>query len=116
MSQESLYPGRHVLPYSVKFPETSEQRNDEFLSFNTPIPKAERSQRKRTLVNQVYIKMLRGKGEANTGDARAPGLIPGLERSPGDGNGNPPQYSCLENPMDRGAWWVTVLGVAKGQT
>ena len=50
---------------------------------------------------------------ANTGDA---GLIPGLERSPGEGNGNPLQYSCLENPMDRGAWWATVHGVAKRQT
>ena len=36
------------------------------------------------------------------------GLIPGLGRSPGEGHGNPPQYSCLENPMDRGAWWATV--------
>ena len=50
---------------------------------------------------------------ANTGDA---GLIPGLERSPGEGNGSPLQYSCLENPMDRGAWWATVHGVAKRQT
>ena len=45
-----------------------------------------------------------------------PGLIPGLERSAGEGNGNPLQYSCLENPMDGGAWWATVLGVAKSQT
>ena len=45
----------------------------------------------------------------NTGD---PGLIPGLGRSPGEGNGNPLQYSCLENPMDRGAWWATVHRVA----
>ena len=44
----------------------------------------------------------------DTGDL---GLIPGLERSPGEGNGNPLQYSCLENPMDRGAWQVTVHGV-----
>ena len=36
------------------------------------------------------------------------GLTPGLGRSPGEGNGNPLQYSCLENPMDRGAWWATV--------
>ena len=42
--------------------------------------------------------------------------IPGLERSPGGGNGNPPQYSWLENPMDRGAWWATVQGVAKSWT
>ena len=44
------------------------------------------------------------------------GSIPGLGRSPGEGNGNPLQYSCLENPMDRGAWWATVHGVAKNQT
>ena len=41
---------------------------------------------------------------------------PGLGRSPGEGNGNPLQYSCLENPMDGGAWEATVLGVAKSQT
>ena len=40
-------------------------------------------------------------------------MIPGLGRSPGEGNGNPLQYSCLENPMDRGAWRVTVHGVAR---
>ena len=45
-----------------------------------------------------------------------PGLIPGLGRSPGEGNGNPLQYSCLENPMDRGAWWVIVYGVTKSRT
>ena len=45
-----------------------------------------------------------------------PGSIPGLGRSPGEGNGNPLQYSCLENSMDRGAWWATVQGVAKSQT
>ena len=47
---------------------------------------------------------------ANTGDA---GLIPGLGRSPGEGNGNPLQYSCLENSMDRGTWQATVHEVAK---
>ena len=49
----------------------------------------------------------------NVGDL---GLIPGLERSPGEGNGNPLQCSCLENSMDRGAWRATVHGVAKSQT
>ena len=44
------------------------------------------------------------------------GLIPGLGRSPGGGHGNPLQYSCLENPMDRGAWRATVQGTAKSQT
>ena len=49
----------------------------------------------------------------NVGDL---GLIPGLRRSPVGGHGNPLQYSCLENPMNRGAWWATVHGAAKNQT
>ena len=49
----------------------------------------------------------------NAGDQ---GSIPGLGRSSGEGNGNPLQYSCLENPMDRGDWQATVHGVAKSQT
>ena len=49
----------------------------------------------------------------NAGEARDMGLTPGLERSPGGGNGNPLQYSCLENPTDRGAWWAAVHGIAK---
>ena len=49
----------------------------------------------------------------NVGD---PGLIPGLGRSPGEGNGNPLQYSCLENPIEGGAWWATVHRVTKSQT
>ena len=50
---------------------------------------------------------------ANAGDARDTGLIPGVGRSPGIGNGTPLQYSCLENSMGRGAWWATVDGVSK---
>ena len=53
---------------------------------------------------------------ANSGDSGDMGLIPGLERSPGEGNGNSLQYSCLENFMDRRDWWITVHGVAKSQT
>ena len=53
---------------------------------------------------------------ANAGDARDMGLILGSGRSPGGGDGNPLQYPCLENPMDREAWWATVLGVAKSWT
>ena len=49
----------------------------------------------------------------NAGDL---GLIPGSGRSPGEGNGSPLQYSCLENPMDGGAWWATVHGVTKSRT
>ena len=53
---------------------------------------------------------------ANAGDVREVGLILGSGRSPGGGHGNPLQYSCLENPMDRGAWQATVHRVAKSQT
>ena len=49
-------------------------------------------------------------------NARDVSSIPELGGSPGGGNGNPFQYSCLENSMDRGAWWATVHGVAKSQT
>ena len=49
----------------------------------------------------------------NAGDL---GLIPGLGKSPGEGNGNTLQYSCLENPMDKGAWWARVHGVSKSWT
>ena len=52
---------------------------------------------------------------ANAGDTRDVGSIPGLRRSPGIGNGNPLQYSCLENPMDREACHATVHGVSKSQ-
>ena len=53
---------------------------------------------------------------ANAGDERFVSSIPGSGRSRGVGNGNPLQYSCLENPVDRGAWWATVHGVPKSQT
>ena len=53
---------------------------------------------------------------ASAGGAGDPGSIPGSGRSPGGGNGNPLQYSCLENSMDRGAWWAAVQGVTKSQT
>ena len=53
---------------------------------------------------------------ANAGAEGDLGLIPGCGRSPGGGNGNPLQYSCLENPMGRGAWWATVHGVAESWT
>ena len=53
---------------------------------------------------------------ADAGDIRDAGSIPGLGRSLGGGHGNPLQCSCLENPMDRGAWWVTVHRVEKSPT
>ena len=63
---------------------------------------------------KIYYGGSDGKESAcNVGD---PGSNPGLGRSPGEGNGNPLKYSCLENSIDRGAWRATVHGVAKGQT
>ena len=53
---------------------------------------------------------------ANVGDTGIEGLIPGSRRSPGEGNGNPLQYSCLENSMNRGAWRAIVHGVARSQS
>ena len=53
---------------------------------------------------------------ASGGNARGEGLIPGLGRSPGEGNDNPLQYSCLESPIDRSAWQVTAQGVAELDT
>ena len=54
-------------------------------------------------------------GKESACNAGDPNLIPGLGRSPGEGNDSPLQCSCLENPLDRGAWWATVHGVAKSQ-
>ena len=73
--------------------------------------------------NYLYIFLLNGTAihmvvvlknlPANAGDIRDRGLIPGSGRSPGEGNGNPLQYSCLENPMDRRTWWATVYMITK---
>ena len=68
-------------------------------------------------VVNIPLDGLSGKESAcNAGDTGDVGSIPGLGRSPREGNGNPLQYSCLENPMDRGAWRTKVHGVAKSQT
>ena len=53
---------------------------------------------------------------AAAGDAGDACLIPGLGRCPGEGNGNPLQYSCLANPVEKGAWWATVHRITKSQT
>ena len=63
------------------------------------------------LVGRWVVLMVKNPS-ASAGDIRDVGLITGSGRFPEGGHGNPPQYSCLENPMDRGAWWATVHGVA----
>ena len=55
-------------------------------------------------------------GKESAFSARDPDSVPGWGRSPGEGNGNPLQYSCLENSMDKGAWWAIVHRVTKSQT
>ena len=60
-----------------------------------------------------HIAQLLKNPPGNAGEARNAGLIPGSGRSPGVGNGNPLQYSCLQNSLDRGAWWATVHEVTK---
>ena len=67
----------------------------------------------RTGVSQVALVL--ENTPANAEELRDAGSIPGSGRSPGEGNGNPLQYSCLENPMDRGAWWDTVHGVTQSR-
>ena len=54
-------------------------------------------------------------GKASAYNVEDPGSIPGLGKSPGEGNGNPLQYPCLENLLDKGGWWATVHGVAKSR-
>ena len=65
-----------------------------------------------SICQQICVEEVKASA-CNVGDL---GSIPGSGRSPEEGNGNPLQYSCLENPMDGGAWWATVHGVAKSQT
>ena len=76
-----------------------------------------RAQRGRDVggASQVALVVKKKNPPANAGDIRDAGSIPGSGRSPGGGNDSPLQYSCLGNPMDRGAWWV-VHRVAKSQT
>ena len=66
-----------------------------------------------TEIKLKYILLSSPEGKESVFNARDPGLIPGVGRSPGDGNGSPFQYSCLKNPIDRGAWQATVPGIAR---
>ena len=70
----------------------------------------------RYIARAFWVALVVENPPATAGDARAAGSIPGRERSPGGGRGNPLQYSRLEHLMDRGAWWVTVHSVVKSRT
>ena len=70
----------------------------------------------REAIAASQVKLIVKNPLANAGNVRDESSIPGSRRSPGEGHGNPLQCSCLENPMDKGAWWATVHGVAKSQT
>ena len=75
--------------------------------------------RPKHLISNIYKKIIgniypgSSEGKASACNAGDPGSIPGSGRFPGGGHGNPLQYSCLKNPMDRGTWWATVHGVSK---
>ena len=86
-----------------------------FLELETNLPNQQELEITKTelIPSWVYIYISPIESACNAGE---PGSIPGSGRSPGEGNGNPLQYSCLENPMDRGAWRATVCGVAGTDT
>ena len=85
-----------------------EYKKPQVCTTGVPTPKVGRQASLGAFLAAQVVKNL----PVNAGD---PGSIPGWRRSPGEGNGNPFQYSCLENPTDRGAWWVTVHGVTKSR-
>ena len=69
-----------------------------------------------SMTSMDQMELVVKKVPAKAGDIRDVGFIPGLGRTLGGGHGNPPQYSCLENPMDGGAWWATAHRVTKSRT
>ena len=69
-----------------------------------------------TYRDEIHLQICGSDGKESACSAGDPGLIPGLGRHPGEGNGTPLQNSCLENPMDGGAWHATVHGVTKSLT
>ena len=110
---------RHEWVWARKCPASRSPHKREFISFvpNNSLSISVHTYQELPACTVFYWRWLSGKEFAcNAGDAGDAGSIPGSGRSPGGGHGNPPQYSCLENPMDRGAWRATVHGMAKSQT
>ena len=93
-------------------PFTTATKRIKYLGINLPKETKELYTENYKTLTSLVAQTVKASGY-NVGDL---GFIPGLGRSPGEGNGNPLQYSCLENPMDRGAWWAAVHGVAKTRT
>ena len=90
-------------------------KNISYLIFK--ILKTEFTEASQTVLDQSpLVTALHTDGKASSCNVGDPGSIPGSGRSPGEGNGNPFQHSCLENPMDRGAWCAAVHGATKSQT
>ena len=96
---------------------TDFQRCDALLCSGASFPFLSKSESENTGPESLgFLSGSVGKESCNVGDIGDEGLIPGSGRSPGIGNGNPLQYSCLGNPMERGAWRATIHGAAKSRT
>ena len=101
-----------------------------YITLETPLPQVNTCPTERNFSNDSFLRncpyaiwklsesLVPGgsEGKESICNARDLSCIPGSDRFPGEGNGYPLQYSCLENPMDRGAWQVTVHGISKSQT
>ena len=119
----------HLIFFNLLLPEPKEipWKAEELAKITSiiKINKRKRSSKYRKLLHLIFFNLLLGTSQAvlvvknppaNAGDIRDVSLIPGLGRSPGGGNGNPLQYSCLGNPTDRGAWRATVHRIVQSQT
>ena len=98
------------------FLEALSHTNPEIICYQVARHRWAQSSRHNKINHHAYAVLVVKNPPANAGDVRDAGPIPGLGRSPGEEHGNLLQYSCLENSVDRGAWWATVHGVTKNQT
>ena len=108
--------GRGLFTYSCSFLVTEKMWTISFPELGQLAKGFIRFDRKYSCSRASLVALVVKNTPSNAGDLRDVGSIPRLERSLGEGNGNAHQYSCLENPMDRGAWWATVPGVKKSWT
>ena len=109
------YYGASLVTQLVKNPPAMREAWGRFLGWEDPLEK-EMATRLSILKSGFPEVAVVKSPPVGAGDARHTGSVPGSGRSPGEGNGHPLQYSCLENSMDKGAWWATINGVMKSQT